>query len=83
MSEETAVETEDNSQAVADAITRPDNVPEKFWNNETKAVNHDQVLESYNQLSSKFGAFTGTVPHMKWRAWLDSIWVHLPVQSRI
>ena len=59
MSEEAAVETEDNSQAVADAITRPDNVPEKFWNNETKAVNHDQVLESYNQLSSKFGAFTG------------------------
>ena len=59
MTEETAVEAEDNSQAVADAITRPENVPEKFWNNETKAVNHDQVLESYNQLSSKFGAFTG------------------------
>lgn len=50
---------EDNSQAVADAITRPENVPEKFWNNETKAVNNDAVLESYNQLSSKFGAFTG------------------------
>ena len=49
----------DNSQAVADAITRPENVPEKFWNNETKAVNNDAVLESYNQLSSKFGAFTG------------------------
>ncbi len=50
---------EDNSQAVADAIQRPENVPEKFWNNETKSVNNDAVLESYNQLSSKFGAFTG------------------------
>jgi len=56
MSEEEAVSDE---QAVADAIVRPDNVPEKFWNDETKTVNNDQVLESYNQLSSKFGAFTG------------------------
>jgi hypothetical protein len=59
MTEEAAVEAEDNSQAVADAINRPENVPEKFWNNDTKSVNNDQVLESYNQLSSKFGAFTG------------------------
>jgi hypothetical protein len=60
MSEEAAAEAPtDNSQAVADAIGRPDNVPEKFWNNDTKSVNNDQVLESYNQLSSKFGAFTG------------------------
>jgi len=57
MSEEAT--PEDNSQAVADAIERPENVPEKFWNNDTKAVNNDAVLESYNQLSSKFGAFTG------------------------
>lgn len=48
-----------NEQAVADAINRPENVPEKFWNDETKTVNNDQVLESYNQLSSKFGSFTG------------------------
>jgi hypothetical protein len=60
MSEEAeAAPVEDNSQAVADAIERPENVPEKFWNNDTKAVNNDAVLESYNQLSSKFGAFTG------------------------
>ena len=62
MSEEAAVETEatvDNSQAVADMITRPENVPEKFWNAETKTTNNEAVLESYNQLSSKFGAFTG------------------------
>lgn len=60
MSEEAAVaDTGDNAAIVADAIDRPENVPEKFWNNETKSVNNDQVLESYNQLSSKFGAFTG------------------------
>jgi len=58
MSEE-AAESVDNAQAVADAIERPDNVPEKFWNNETKSVNNDAVLESYNQLSSRFGSFTG------------------------
>ena len=57
MSEE--ADTVDDAQAVADAIVRPENVPEKFWNDETKTVNNDQVLESYNQLSSKFGAFTG------------------------
>ena len=62
MSEEGEVDTGgevSNEQAVADAITRPENVPEKFWNNETKTTNHDAVLESYTQLSSKFGAFTG------------------------
>jgi hypothetical protein len=61
MSEEAVVESGevDNSQAVADMIERPENVPEKFWNQDTKTTNNDAVLESYNQLSSKFGAFTG------------------------
>lgn len=49
----------DNSQAVADAIERPEHVPEKFWNDETKTTNHDDVLKSYNELSGKFGSFTG------------------------
>lgn len=49
----------DNSKAVAEMIERPENVPEKFWNDETKSVNNDAVLESYNHLSKKFGAFTG------------------------
>jgi len=56
---DTPADTPSDADVVADAITRPDNVPEKFWNDETKAVNNDAVLESYNQLSSKFGAFTG------------------------
>ena len=59
MSEEAEVAPVDDSQAVADMISRPENVPEKFWNDETKTTNNDAVLESYNQLSSKFGAFTG------------------------
>jgi len=59
MSEEAIEGGADNAAIVADAIERPENVPEKFWNNETKSVNNDQVLESYNQLSGKFGAFTG------------------------
>ena len=58
MSEENA-EVIDNAQVVADAIERPENVPEKFWDNETKSVKHDAVLESYNNLESRFGAFTG------------------------
>ena len=60
MSEETEVtETTTDAESVAELITRPDNVPEKFWNDESKSINNEQVLESYNQLSSKFGAFTG------------------------
>ena len=34
-----------DQQAVADAIVRPENVPEKFWNTDTKTVNNDAVLE--------------------------------------
>jgi hypothetical protein len=49
MSEEAEVAPVDDSQAVADMISRPENVPEKFWNNETKTTNNDAVLESYNQ----------------------------------
>ncbi len=56
---DTPTDTPSDADVVANAIERPENVPEKFWNNETKAVNNDAVLESYNQLSSKFGAFTG------------------------
>lgn len=56
---DTPADTPSDADIVADAIERPENVPEKFWNNETKSVNNDAVLESYNQLSSKFGSFTG------------------------
>ena len=58
MSEE-AEAVVDDSQTVADMIERPENVPEKFWDNESKSVRNDDVLKSYNELSGKFGAFTG------------------------
>lgn len=55
----------DNAQAVADSIQRPENVPEKFWDNETKSVKHDQVLESYSNLEKQFGSFTGAPEQYK------------------
>jgi len=58
MSEETD-NTVDDASAVASMVERPSHVPEKFWDNESKAVRHDDVLKSYNELSSRFGAFTG------------------------
>lgn len=61
MSEENteAPAEQSNEQIVADSIGRPENVPEKFWNEDDKSVRHDDVLKSYNELSSKFGGFTG------------------------
>jgi len=59
MSEEAEVQEVDNAAIVADAIERPEHIPEKFWDNESKSVRHDDVLKSYNELSSRFGAFTG------------------------
>lgn len=50
---------DDNAAAVADAIERPEGVPEKFWDNEAKSVMHDKVLTSYTELESRFGGFTG------------------------
>ena len=60
MSEEAAVEAPvDDASTVASMINRPENVPEKFWDSESKSVRNDDVLKSYNELSSRFGAFTG------------------------
>lgn len=39
---------------------RPDGVPDKFWDEESKTVKHDDVLKSYTELESKFGSFTGS-----------------------
>lgn len=50
----------EDADAVAEMVAeRPDNVPEKFWDNESNSVRTDAVLESYSQLESRFGAFTG------------------------
>lgn len=64
----------DNSDNAADAVAnmvsstettagttteRPENVPDKFWDSETKTVKHDDVLKSYSELEKRFGSFTG------------------------
>lgn len=59
MSEESTESTVSDEQIVADSISRPENVPEKFWDAESKTTRHDDVLKSYNELSGRFGAFTG------------------------
>ena len=38
---------------------RPSNLPEKYWNNETKTINAASMLERHNSLESKMGSFTG------------------------
>lgn len=43
----------------AETTSRPDNVPEKFWDTESNSVRTDDVLKSYSELEGKFGSFTG------------------------
>lgn len=50
----------DDSQAPATEIaSRPDNVPEKFWNAETGAVNQDALLESHAYYEKRNGEQSG------------------------
>lgn len=45
-----------DAPVVEQAGTRPDNVPEKFWDAEKGAVNTEALLASYSALESKVGA---------------------------
>lgn len=45
----------------APPASRPDGVPEKFWDAEAKAVRVDQVLRSYNELESMLGRQKETI----------------------
>lgn len=67
---ETTTETTSAADAVAEmaggettttteTTERPENVPEKFWDAESKSVRTDDVLKSYTELEGKFGSFTG------------------------
>lgn len=38
---------------------RPANLPEKYWNKETKTINASAILERHNSLESKLGSFAG------------------------
>jgi len=58
---------EGNAGAVADLVnTRPEHCPEKFWDSEAKSIRNDDVLKSYNELSTKFGSFTGAPDEYKY-----------------
>jgi hypothetical protein len=47
---------------------RPDNVPAKFWDDESKAVRTDAVLKSYSELEKRFGSFTGAPDEYEFKA---------------
>lgn len=55
---ESMVSTTETTETT-EVTERPENVPGKFWDDEKKAVKHDDVLKSYTELESKFGSFTG------------------------
>jgi len=59
MVDEGSVKTGDNITDSTGNTEKPDNVPSKFWDEETKTVRHDDVLKSYSELESRFGSFTG------------------------
>lgn len=44
----------DAEKAAVEGKARPDNVPEKFWDAEKGAVNHEALLASYAELEAKF-----------------------------
>lgn len=48
-------QTGPDAPEVTTAATRPDNVPEKFWNAEKGEVNTEALLASYASLESKMG----------------------------
>lgn len=56
MTSETIQFTAEETGAEAPVETsRPDNVPEKFWDAETKTINTDSLLQSYVELEKKLG----------------------------
>lgn len=57
MTDTTAAPNADTTVTTTSADdTRPENVPEKFWNPETKSVNTEALLQSYTELEKKQGA---------------------------
>lgn len=48
-----------NTETTTETTERPENVPDKFWDDETKTIKHDDVLKSYSELEKKFSSFTG------------------------
>lgn len=55
-------QTDDSPNSSSEGPVRPDNVPEKFWDADTGAVNTDALLESYAHLEGKMGEATPEAP---------------------
>lgn len=49
----------DAAQVEASIATKPEDVPEKFWDKEKSEVRVEAVLKSYGELEKRFGAFKG------------------------
>lgn len=49
-------------EAPAPQSTRPENIPEKFWDEATKSVNTEALLKSYTELEGRLGGPKETPP---------------------
>lgn len=58
----TSPDSDHSEPAPAAAPTRPDNVPEKFWDAEAGQVNTDALLQSYTHLEQKHSGTAETTP---------------------
>lgn len=54
--------TDEAGTAVSNVPSRPDSVPDKFWNHDSGCVNTDALLKSYCELESKLGRNANTPP---------------------
>jgi len=52
---ETTAETEPVTSPGDNVTTRPDNMPDKFWNEETGTVRTDAMVKSYRDMERKLG----------------------------
>lgn len=59
MTEEVESSEEAGNSPAEEVVSRPDHVPEKFWDPETNSVRVDAALKSYSELEKRFGGFTG------------------------
>ena len=55
MTDSIAGQGNEAQQAIDNANQRPEGVPEKFWNSETKSVNTDDLLKSYMHVTGETG----------------------------
>jgi len=51
--EETSANEPERPAVLAESVTRPDDVPEKFWDNEAGAIRTDLLLRSYRELEKR------------------------------